>query len=205
MPATVPVSEIVQSVPELEEEQPTKITGTIPEWLEGTILRNGVGQWDLGGETVCHWFDGHAFIHKFEIKNGSVRYLNKFLRSDVYKKNIKFDRWILSGYGTPTKYSDPCLSLFDRFASYFRAPRQNDNCNVNLMPIGDKVFAMTETTAIREVDPKTLETGERLAYNDYMTIHTATAHPHILPGGEFLNMGSSFGKETCYNVIQVAS
>jgi len=27
MPATVPVSEIVQSVPELEEEQPTKITG----------------------------------------------------------------------------------------------------------------------------------------------------------------------------------
>lgn len=73
------------------------------------------------------------------------------------------------------------------------------------MPIGDKVFAMTETTAIREVDPKTLETGERLAYNDYMTIHTATAHPHILPGGEFLNMGSSFGKETCYNVIQVDS
>ena len=30
-----------------------------------------MGQWDLGGETVNHWFDGHAFIHKFEIKNGS--------------------------------------------------------------------------------------------------------------------------------------
>ena len=29
MPATVPVPEIVQSVPELEEEQPTKITGSV--------------------------------------------------------------------------------------------------------------------------------------------------------------------------------
>ena len=45
--------------------------GKIPDWLEGTILRNGVGQWDLGGESVVHWFDGHALLHKFEIKNGS--------------------------------------------------------------------------------------------------------------------------------------
>ena len=29
MPATVPVPELVQSVPELEEEQPTKITGSV--------------------------------------------------------------------------------------------------------------------------------------------------------------------------------
>ena len=36
------------------------------------MLRNGSGQWDMNGESVNHWFDGHALIHKFEIKDGQV-------------------------------------------------------------------------------------------------------------------------------------
>ena len=37
------------------------------------MLRNGSGDWDMGGETVNHWFDGHALIHKFEIADGKVK------------------------------------------------------------------------------------------------------------------------------------
>ena len=47
-------------------------------------------------ETVRHWFDGHALIHRFNIDNGQITYFNKFLRSEVYMKNKKYDRNCLS-------------------------------------------------------------------------------------------------------------
>ena len=41
----------------------TKITGKIPDWVEGHMMRNGAAQWDIERngktETVNHWFDGH--------------------------------------------------------------------------------------------------------------------------------------------------
>ena len=41
----------------------TKVTGTIPDWVEGHMMRNGAAQWDIEHkgktETVNHWFDGH--------------------------------------------------------------------------------------------------------------------------------------------------
>lgn len=38
-----------------------------------------------------------------------------------------------------------------------------DNCGVNICNFGDKLYAMTESPMMREVDPKTLETiGEKV-------------------------------------------
>ena len=51
----------------------TEVSGTVPNWLSGSILRNGSGEWDLtdneagSSESVRHWFDGHALIHRFNI------------------------------------------------------------------------------------------------------------------------------------------
>ena len=48
--------------------------------------------------------------------------MNKYLRSEVYEKNHKYNRWIKGGFGTPVKYADPCKSLFERFTSLFSPP-----------------------------------------------------------------------------------
>ena len=132
-----------------------------------------------------------------------MTYMNKFLRSDVYNKNTKFQRWIYGGFGTPAKYHDPCKSLFERFTSYFLPPKKvisttnlnrkrnlkivfqiywityiilgylflknpYDNCNVSIWPMGDKLFSFTETTAMREVDPKTLDSPSGLNMAEYL-------------------------------------
>jgi len=200
------VKDVVKSVTkETAEPIKTKIRGRIPTWIKGSMLRNGAAQWDLGEDTVHHWFDGHALLHKFEIADGEVTYMNKFLQSGVYEKNSKYERWIHGGFGTPAKYSDPCKTLFERFTSYFLPPKKNeaDNCNVNIWPIGEKLYAFTETTRIREVDPETLESPSKLDVCDYVTIHTETAHPHTDQNGVYYNMGSTFGKNAFYNIIRM--
>ena len=88
---------IVSSTNELKEPVAAKVTGSVPKWLNGSIMRNGAGQWDIEDkpghiETVRHWFDGHSLIHRFNIKDGEISYFNKFLRSDVYAKNSKYNR-----------------------------------------------------------------------------------------------------------------
>ena len=185
----------------------TTLTGTIPTWLNGHMMRNGAAEWDLEKdgkvETVNHWFDGHALLHRFTITNGVVNYRNKFLRSEVYAKNRKYDRFIIGGFGTPQRHSDPCKNIFERFVAFFAPPESTDNCNVNIYPVGDRVFAFTETCDFREIDPETLESENRHKYTEFITVNQATAHPMTDADGHVYNMGNTFGKNTVYNIFKM--
>jgi len=45
--------------------------GSIPPWLQGTLLRNGPGLFSVGNTSYKHWFDGMALIHSFTFKDGT--------------------------------------------------------------------------------------------------------------------------------------
>ncbi len=53
--------------------------------------------------------------------------------------------------------TDPCRSIFRRAATLFR-PKITDNCNVNLIRLGEEYVAMTETPLPVAFDPETLAT-----------------------------------------------
>ena len=57
-----------------------------------------------------------------------------------------------AGFGT-----DPCRSIFKRVQSVF-SPEFTDNANVNLVRIGERYIAMTETPLPIEFDAETLDT-----------------------------------------------
>ena len=86
---------------------------------------------------------------------------------------MKAGRIVYSGFGT-TVAPDPCSHMFQNFVSFFKPANQmpGDNCNVNIWPIGDKYYAITETSSMREIDPITLETGDRVNSSDFISIHT---------------------------------
>lgn len=44
--------------------------GSIPSWLQGTLLRNGPGLFSVGNSQYNHWFDGLSLIHSFTFRNG---------------------------------------------------------------------------------------------------------------------------------------
>lgn len=46
--------------------------GSIPVWLEGTLIRNGTGIMKVGDDVYNHLFDGMAILHRYHIRNGNV-------------------------------------------------------------------------------------------------------------------------------------
>jgi beta,beta-carotene 9',10'-dioxygenase len=55
------------------------LSGELPLWLEGSLLRTGPAKFELGTRSLRHWFDGLAMLHRFTIEHGCVSYGNRFL------------------------------------------------------------------------------------------------------------------------------
>ncbi|XP_055001563.1 beta,beta-carotene 15,15'-dioxygenase [Sorex araneus] len=183
-----------------------RVTGRIPAWLQGTLLRNGPGMHTVGESRYNHWFDGLALIHSFSLRDGEVSYRSKYLRSDTYKANIEANRIVVSEFGTMA-YPDPCKNIFSKAFSYLShtIPDFTDNCLINIMRCGGDFYATTETNYIRRIDPQTLDTLEKVDYRNYVAVNLATSHPHYDEAGNVLNMGTAIvdkGK-TKYVLFQI--
>lgn len=163
-------------------------------------MRNGPGLQRVGADKFQHIFDGLALIHRFHIENGSIRYQNRFLRSDAYNRDMRANRIVVSEFGTRA-LPDPCKAIWHRFMSHF-TPEMTDNDSVNIYPVADQLYAATETKFIRRISQNSLETGEKIDLSKVLAINMATAHPHVDTNGDVYNMGSSFGFSAKYHFIK---
>uniref|UniRef100_A0A672YTQ2 Retinal Mueller cells isomerohydrolase-like n=1 Tax=Sphaeramia orbicularis TaxID=375764 RepID=A0A672YTQ2_9TELE len=195
---------IFETVEELNEPIPAKVTGVLPSWLGGSLLRMGPGLFEVGGEPLHHLFDGQAIIHKFDLKNGQVTYYRKFIKTDAYVRAMTENRVVITEFGTAA-YADPCKNIFSRFFTYFRGIEVTDNCLVNIYPIGEDFYAVTETNYITKVDPDSLETLKKVDLCKYISVNGVTAHPHTEADGTVYNIGNCFGKNMslAYNIVRI--
>ena len=167
------------------------VEGSIPEWLAGTLIRNGPAKYEAGERRFRHWFDGLAMLHRFSFSGGEVSYANRFLRTNAYRE-AEQGRISYREFAT-----DPCRSIFRRAATMFR-PNMTDNCNVNLARLGDEYIAMTETPLPVAFDPETLD-ALGVAY-EVPGLH-ATAHPHHdRETGELVAYVTHFGPRSEYRL-----
>lgn len=172
------------------------VQGTLPDWLNGVLLRNGPGMYENGGASVNHWFDGMAMLHRFEFDGAEdeVRYTSRFLRTDAYE-GMRKGEVRRSEFAT-----DPCAGVFGRFFSYFAAPEPTDNASVNVVKKDGTFRAITETTMPVEFDPETLETLNVPDELDDLGQIT-TPHPHTDPEtGERVSYVTRFGLRSSYRV-----
>lgn len=95
------------------------VSGEIPAWINGSLLRNGPGSIKVGDMTYNHLFDAAALLHRFNIADGKVTFQCRFLKSDTYKKNLAANRIVVTEFGTSC-IPDPCQSIFDRFVHVIR-------------------------------------------------------------------------------------
>ena len=147
------------------------VTGEVPAWLTGALVRVTPALLEVGGQRLAHWFDGIAMLNRFGFADGRVSYGSRFLESRSYE-DAKEGEWRRSGFAT-----DPCRSIFKRVQQIF-SPDFTDNPNVNLARIGERYIAMTETPMPVEFDPETLDTIGQLEYADRLKGQVTTAHPH---------------------------
>jgi beta,beta-carotene 9',10'-dioxygenase len=150
------------------------VTGEVPAWLGGALVRVTPALLEVGGRRLAHWFDGLAMLNRFGFADGVVSYKNRFVDSDAYA-DARAGRWTRGGFAT-----DPCRSIFKRVQSIF-SPEVTDNPNVNLARVGERYIAMTETPLPIEFDPETLDTVGHLEHADSVKAHVTTAHPHHDP------------------------
>jgi carotenoid cleavage dioxygenase-like enzyme len=192
---------VVQGFSSLDRElqlQKLPVTGLMPEWLSGTLIRNGPAKFEVGKQSYQHWFDGLSMLHKFSFQNGEVSYANKFLHSQAYQRATKRGKITFSEFAT-----DPCRSIFGRVFSVF-SPKFTDNANVNVTQIANRFVAMTETPMPIEFDPQTLETLGVFKYEDKIKGNLTTAHPHFDFGRkEALNYVTRMSRISNYNVYRL--
>ncbi len=169
-----------------------EVEGTLPAWLQGSLIRNGPAKYDLGERTVNHWFDGLAMLHRFAFADGDVSYRNRFLESRAYRAATETGEISYSEFAT-----DPCRSLFKRVQSVFSS-KISDNANVNITRLGEEYVAMTETPMPVIFDAATLAAAG--ATSPAPGQHT-TAHPHLdRETGEGIFYATKFGPRTSYRL-----
>lgn len=178
--------------PEEETAEPveTKITGSVPSWLNGSLYRNGSGIFEIGDIKMNHLFDGFSVLSRYDIKDGKVFYKNRILRSDTWNESIKANRLVYGQFGT-LEIPDPCKNIFSRFLSYFKVDA-TDNTSVNIVKHGDAIFTMTETDKIFQVDPDTLDPVDKVHLGKMISVHSSTAHPHTDQDGVMYNLASNY-------------
>jgi len=171
------------------------LEGKLPDWLQGSLVRTGPAKWEAGEQTMRHWFDGFAMLHRFGIANGEVSYANRFLQTKAYRAAEEKGEIVYSEFAT-----DPCRSLFARVFSMF-SPKLTDNANVNLVKLGERYITMTETPIPVEFDGETLETVG-VAYKPPGML--TTAHPHLdRASGGMLNYAAKIGPRNRYRFFQI--
>src|SRR6476660_2927415 len=174
------------------------VKGTIPNWLSGTLIRNGPAKFEVGKEKFRHWFDGLAMLHKFSFKEGKVAYANKFLESNAFKSAIETGKISYKEFAT-----DPCRSIFKRVSSMF-SNKFTDNANVNITKIANRFVAMTETPLPVEFDLKTLKTVGIFSYDDKIDSGLTTAHPHYdYVQNMIVNYATKISRVSRYNIYNI--
>ncbi len=166
------------------------LSGALPGWLQGSLVRTGPAKWEVGERTMNHWFDGLAMLHNFGFSGGQVSYASRFLEGAAYRAAKETGEISYSEFAT-----DPCRSLFKRVTSMF-SPKLSDNANVNLVKLGERFIAMTETPIPVQFDAETLETAG-VAYE--VPGMLTTAHPHLDRASKgMLNYAAGLGRKNEY-------
>lgn len=177
------------------------VKGTIPDWINGTYIRNGPGSFHLKNRRLNHWFDGMGALHRFEIKNGKVNYSCNFIDCDSYRHVQNTGELGFSEFAT-----DPCKSIFRKIQSYVipSPPKMTDNAKVNIGRMNDAYMALGETAMQLEIDPKTLQTIGREETLPGGFAYKTTAHPHF-EGNSAYNLVVQFGMFSYYRIYDVSS
>ncbi len=157
---------------EIAEPVALPVTGALPSWLTGTLLRTGPSKFEVGERTYNHWFDGLAMLHRFALAGGGVSYANCFLKSNAFGAAQATGKISYAEFAT-----DPCGTLFGRVAAIFN-PKLTDNACVNVCDYARQAVAFTETAMPMRFNPETLETLGVFGYRRALKGQVSTAHPH---------------------------
>lgn len=171
------------------------VQGTIPDWLKGTYVRNGPGQFDLEHGRYWHWFDGLAMPHRYKFEDGKVSFANRYIQSEAYKKDNATQKLNFRMSAT-----DPMRTVKQKLFSMFHMDF-TDNTNVHTLQMADEYVSLTEREVAWTFDLDTLETKGLFKYDNSIGNATQTAHQHYDPVSKTqFNLALRSGMKSAYEI-----
>jgi beta,beta-carotene 9',10'-dioxygenase len=176
-------------------ELSVEVSGNLPAWLKGQLMRTAPAEFSRNGIEAGHWFDGHALMYAFDFGQG-VHFHQQLLASDILAQNDRGKR-AMATFGT-----DMRRSFLQRL--FAPVPEATDNTNVNVVPWQGQWLAMTETSQQHVVDKDSLRSVGHYTYEDRLPKGLAMlAHPHYEARTKSLvNLGIAYGPTTEVHVFR---
>jgi all-trans-8'-apo-beta-carotenal 15,15'-oxygenase len=146
-----------------------EIEGQIPLELEGTLLRNGPGQFEINGEKYEHPFDGDGMICAIAFKDGKAHFTNQFVKTPELLAEQKAGKILYRSVFGTQRSGGWLNNIFDL--------RIKNPANTSVVYQGGKLLALCEVGLPYSLDSHNLQT---LGAENFGTLPKAqpfTAHP----------------------------
>jgi carotenoid cleavage dioxygenase-like enzyme len=142
-----------------------RVTGHLPDALNGAYLRNGSNP-EFAPQGAYHWFDGDGMIHALTIADGQASYRNRWVRTPGLLRERAAGRSLFGGIAN-VQFPEPDVmaecGIFKNAA------------NTNIVRHAGKIMALWEGGFPCELSP-TLDTVGLWDYDNKL-VGAMTAHP----------------------------
>lgn len=170
-------------------------TGSFPEWLDGTLVCNGPGEFEVGDTALAHWFDPLAMLRGFRFDDGGVRYTNRFVRSEDFRVARERGRIRRSLPGTPAD-DGALVRAYRALTGAFQ-----DNPSIGVARLDGALYAVTESPIGIEIDPETLEAVGRRDLTAGLDADVTLGHTHVEDGTQW-GLAADFGRRSAYTLFR---
>ncbi|XP_060086158.1 beta,beta-carotene 15,15'-dioxygenase-like [Ylistrum balloti] len=142
------------------ENVPIYFDKPIPTWLKGTLIRNGLGRFEVGNRRFVHSFDAFGKLSSWIFPgNGSAFFTTKYLQSDFYKDSV--DKNDIASY----LMFESVVPEFNEFQKLQALARGIDNMNVNVYKFTDQehgnisqYVVLNDFWKLYQIEPSSLST-----------------------------------------------
>ena len=158
--------------------------------LNGTLLRNGPGILERGGQWVHHPFDGDGMITAIKFEDGQPFLTNKFVKTKGFLEEKKSNKFIYRGvFGTQKSGGLLNNALDLKFKNI---------ANTHVVKLGNEVLALWEAAGPHALEPNSLETLGLTTLRGVLKPNEAfSAHPKIdLNSNQSSELLVTFGVQT---------
>ncbi len=147
------------------EWKPSRIEGTLPQELSGTLFRNGPGSKQIGDQNLHHFFDGDAYVTSIQFSDGQVIVRSKFVETRERVEEQQARSILYHDFGTGP-------------ASGARGYKNNPN--ISVLPFAGQLLALSEGGAPTLLDASTLTSKGPYHFEGSLPKNTSfCAHPKI--------------------------
>ena len=175
-----------------------RLSGELPRWLRGSLLRTGPAKFEVGEQRMRHWFDGLAMLHRFTIERRA-----RLLRQPVPGEPLLQVR-ARAGADGLWRVRDRSLpfAVQARADAVLAGERPAGQRERQRGPLGERFIAMTETPLPVQFDPHTLQAAGVRPYA--VPGQLTTAHPHLdrASGGD-AQLRRQAGPRSSYRFFEV--